>query len=90
MENTMKCLCRGENKTQLLIAVGYTGAFEDIEDSTSASDFERRVTGCRINFPLAEEVGAQRCQLVWAAAPSSFLFFHGEECFSTFLWKWTK
>lgn len=59
MENTMKCLCRGENKTQLLIAVGYTGAFEDIEDSTSASDFERRVTGCRMNFPLAEEVGAE-------------------------------
>lgn len=41
LDKTMKWLGGGENRNPLLIAAGYIGAFEDMEDSTSASSLQR-------------------------------------------------
>lgn len=67
LDKTMKWLGGGENRNPLLIAAGYIGAFEDMEDSTSASSLQRWVTGCGANFPVGEETGALRRLAVWGS-----------------------
>lgn len=48
-------LCSGENRNLLLIATGYTGALEDIEDSKSASSFQRRVAAAALTAALTSQ-----------------------------------
>jgi hypothetical protein len=68
-------LGQGENRNSLFIAAVYIGAFEDMEDSASTFSFQRQVTGCGANFPVAEEVCALRRLAVWGSSSQLLLFF---------------
>lgn len=48
-------------------AAGYIGTSKDMEDSTSASSFQRLVTGFGANFPVAEEVGTPKRFGCWGS-----------------------